>query len=94
MAKIALELLNPSSAKELSEIIAAVGLVQNLGAMRALSTTGITQGHMRLHIDNILLQFDLPSPQKIKVRKHLEAILKEKNVIATQDAVEYLKANC
>ncbi len=94
MAKIALEILNPSSAKELSEIIAAVGLVQNLGAMRALSSTGITQGHMRLHIDNILLQFDISTPQKIKVRKHLEAILKEKNVISVQDAVEYLKANC
>ena len=33
----------------MSEIIAAVGLAQNLAALRALTTTGIQQGHMRLH---------------------------------------------
>ena len=93
MAKIAIEMLNPDSAKELSEIIAAVGLAQNLGAMRALSTVGITQGHMRLHIDNIIMQFTLDHAQKIKLRTYLEAVLKEKNVISKQNAVEYLERN-
>ncbi len=36
-------------AKRLSEIVAAVGLAQNLAALRALATTGIQKGHMRLH---------------------------------------------
>ena len=43
------------SANHLSRIIAAVGLVQNLGAIRALCTEGIIQGHMKLHIDNLLM---------------------------------------
>lgn len=54
-AKMCLGMLNVSSANELSRIIAAVGLVQNLGAIKALCTNGIIQGHMKLHIDNLLL---------------------------------------
>jgi hydroxymethylglutaryl-CoA reductase len=42
-------LLGVKGARELAEIIAAVGLAQNLGALRALATTGIQDGHMRLH---------------------------------------------
>ena len=38
-----------SDARALSEVVAAVGLAQNLAALRALTTTGIQQGHMRLH---------------------------------------------
>lgn len=55
MAKISLKLMNISSANHLARVAAAVGLVQNLGAIRALAAEGITQGHMRLHMDNILL---------------------------------------
>lgn len=54
-AKLCLGMLNVSSANELARIIAAVGLVQNLGAIKALCTNGIIQGHMKLHIDNLLL---------------------------------------
>ncbi|CEG57636.1 hydroxymethylglutaryl-CoA reductase, degradative [Legionella fallonii] len=54
-AKMCLRMMNISSANQLSRIIAAVGLVQNLGAIRALCTDGIIQGHMKLHIDNLLL---------------------------------------
>jgi len=43
------------SAQELGEIAAAVGLAQNLGALRALSTEGIQRGHMALHARNIAL---------------------------------------
>jgi hydroxymethylglutaryl-CoA reductase len=38
-----------NSARELAEVIAAVGLAQNLAALRALATGGIQAGHMRLH---------------------------------------------
>ena len=54
-AKMCLRMIGVNSANELSEVIAAVGLVQNLGALRALCTDGIIQGHMKLHIDNLLL---------------------------------------
>lgn len=54
-AKMCLRMMNISSANELSQVIAAVGLVQNLGAIKALCTNGIIEGHMKLHIDNLLL---------------------------------------
>lgn len=54
-AKMCLRMMNITSANELSQIIAAVGLVQNLGALKALCTEGIIQGHMKLHIDNLVL---------------------------------------
>lgn len=48
-AQIALRILNIQSARQLAEICAAVGLAQNLAAMRALATEGIQRGHMSLH---------------------------------------------
>jgi hydroxymethylglutaryl-CoA reductase len=54
-ARLCLKMMDIESANQLSRVIAAVGLVQNLGAMRALCTEGIIQGHMKLHIDNLLL---------------------------------------
>jgi hydroxymethylglutaryl-CoA reductase len=48
-AKVALKLMDVRSARELAEVMAAVGLAQNLGALRALSTEGIQRGHMTLH---------------------------------------------
>lgn len=54
-AQMCLRMMNINSANQLSRIIAAVGLLQNLGAVRALCTEGIIQGHMRLHLDNLLM---------------------------------------
>ena len=48
-AKFALQILGVKSAKELAMVMAAVGLAQNLAAMRALSSEGIQAGHMKLH---------------------------------------------
>lgn len=55
IAKIALKILGVSSAKELAEVMAAVGLAQNLAALRALVTEGIQRGHMRLHAKNLAI---------------------------------------
>jgi len=49
IAKISLKILNVSTARELAEVIGAVGLAQNLAALRALATEGIQRGHMKLH---------------------------------------------
>lgn len=55
LARIALKILQVQTAQELGEIAAAVGLAQNLGALRALSTEGIQRGHMALHARNVAL---------------------------------------
>ena len=54
-AKVALKILGVQSARELAEVMAAVGLAQNLGALRALSTEGIQKGHMALHARQVAL---------------------------------------
>ena len=48
-ARVALKILGVQTARELAEVMAAVGLAQNLAAIRALATTGIQAGHMQLH---------------------------------------------
>lgn len=55
-AQAAQALLGVETAVELTEIIAAVGLVQNLAALRALASEDIQRGHMALHAHNIALK--------------------------------------
>ncbi|CAB3629822.1 3-hydroxy-3-methylglutaryl-coenzyme A reductase [Achromobacter marplatensis] len=55
LAKLALKIMDVKSAQELGEVAVAVGLAQNLGALRALATEGIQRGHMALHARNIAL---------------------------------------
>ncbi|WP_322800468.1 hydroxymethylglutaryl-CoA reductase, degradative [Thermoflexus sp.] len=55
LARVALKILGVSSARELAEIMAAVGLAQNLAALRALATEGIQRGHMELHARQIAM---------------------------------------
>ncbi|MEZ5039633.1 MAG: hydroxymethylglutaryl-CoA reductase [Saprospiraceae bacterium] len=54
LAHRSLELLGHPSAKELMMVIAATGLAQNFAAVRSLVTTGIQQGHMKMHLLNML----------------------------------------
>jgi hydroxymethylglutaryl-CoA reductase len=54
-AKAALKLLGVRTARELAEIIAAVGLAQNLAALRALASEGIQRGHMKLHARQVAI---------------------------------------
>jgi len=54
MARRSLELLGNPTAKELMQIVAATGLAQNFAAIKSLVTTGIQQGHMKMHLLNIL----------------------------------------
>ena len=53
LARLAIRMMDVQSAQELGEIVVAVGLAQNLGALRALATEGIQRGHMALHARNI-----------------------------------------
>lgn len=54
LAKRSLEILGAPSSRELMSVIASVGLAQNFAAVRSLITTGIQQGHMKMHLGNIL----------------------------------------
>lgn len=53
MAKLSLKILGVKTARELGEVMAAVGLAQNMAALRALAAEGIQKGHMSLHARNI-----------------------------------------
>jgi len=76
IAKIALKILGVKSARELAEVMAAVGLVQNLAALRALAHEGIQRGHMSLHARNIAIMagatgelIDIIAERMVKERK-------------------------
>lgn len=90
-AKICMNLLACQSANELSRVIAAVGLVQNLGALRALTTVGIIEGHMKLHIKNLTLGAGASEKELPYVQKKLEEVLALKKRISLSNAIDALK---
>lgn len=90
-AKISMKMLGVTSANELSCIMAAVGLVQNLGALRALTTVGIIEGHMKLHIKNLSLGAGATEVEMPFVVKKLEEILALRKRISLSNAIEVLK---
>ncbi|WP_428223467.1 hydroxymethylglutaryl-CoA reductase, degradative [Flavobacterium sp.] len=86
LVKVALEMLEKPSAQELMQIIAVAGLAQNFAALRSLTTTGIQQGHMKMHLMNILNQFQANEEERKQVVKHFE-----KNTVSHSAVVEYLE---
>ena len=73
LAKLSLEMLGHPSASELMCITACVGLAQNFGAVRSLITTGIQQGHMKMHLTNILHHLGATEAQKADAQQHFSA---------------------
>ena len=76
VAKVALKILGVKTAMELSEVMAAVGLAQNLAALRALAHEGIQRGHMSLHARNVAIMagatgdlIDLIAERMVEERK-------------------------
>jgi hydroxymethylglutaryl-CoA reductase len=86
-ARIALKLMKVQTAQELAEVIASVGLAQNLGALRALATEGIQRGHMTLHARQIAIAAGATENQ---VERLASLLVKEKNV-RLERAQELLK---
>lgn len=72
LVKLSLEMLENPSAKELMQIVAVAGLAQNFAALRSLTTTGIQDGHMKMHLNNILNQFEANDEERIIIRKHFK----------------------
>ncbi len=90
-AALCMRMMHIQSANDLSRILASVGLVQNLGALRALTTVGIIEGHMKLHIKNLTLGAGASEKEIPFVQKKLEEILRLKKRISLSHAIEVLK---
>jgi len=82
LAKLSLEILQNPSAKELMQIIAVAGLAQNFAAIKALTTTGIQQGHMKMHLMNILNQLEANLQEKEIIVKQLNGKTVSHNTVA------------
>ncbi|WP_375241605.1 hydroxymethylglutaryl-CoA reductase, degradative [Lacinutrix sp.] len=72
LVKVALDILGKPSAKELMQIVAVAGLAQNFAALRSLTTTGIQEGHMKMHLMNILNQFNATHEEKEEIIQHFK----------------------
>jgi len=72
LVKFALQMLEKPSAAELMQIVATAGLAQNFAALRSLTTTGIQEGHMKMHLNNILNQFEATDEERSLVKKHFK----------------------
>jgi hydroxymethylglutaryl-CoA reductase len=72
LVKIALEILQKPSAEELMQIVAVAGLAQNFAALRSLVTTGIQEGHMKMHLLNILNQLGATEEDKKTLVQHFK----------------------
>ena len=90
-ARICLEMLDIHSSNELSRVCAAVGLVQNLGALKALTTVGIIEGHMKLHIKNLTLGVGATADESPSLQRKLEQLLAVKKRITHTDAWQILQ---
>lgn len=66
VVKRGLELLGNPSSKELMMIAAAIGLANNFSAVKSLTTVGIQQGHMKMHLFNIMNHFGATEAEKEK----------------------------
>jgi hydroxymethylglutaryl-CoA reductase len=87
LARIALKILNVESANELSQVGAALGLAQNVAALRALAAEGIQKGHMALHSRNIAKIAGVPENLLEKVANKMI----EENKIRVDYAKEILQ---
>ncbi len=90
LVKFSLEMLGNPSATELMEIVAVAGLAQNFAALRSLTTSGIQQGHMKMHLNNILNQHQATKEEKQEVIAHFENKTASHNLVV--DFLESLRA--
>ena len=86
MVKLSLEMLEKPSAKELMEAVAVAGLAQNFAALRSLTTTGIQEGHMKMHLNNILNQFQVTNEERVLIKNHFKD-----TVVSHSAAVDFIE---
>ena len=86
LVKLCLEILQKPSAKELMEIVAVAGLAQNFAALRSLTTTGIQEGHMKMHLNNIINQFEANEEERHLIKAHFK-----KTAVSHSAVVEFIE---
>ncbi|KAF2508067.1 hydroxymethylglutaryl-CoA reductase, degradative [Flavobacterium zhairuonense] len=86
MVKLCLEILEKPSATELMEITAVAGLAQNFAALRSLTTTGIQEGHMKMHLNNIINQFEATHEERQLIKAHFK-----KTAVSHSAVVEFIE---
>ena len=94
-AQLALDFMQISSSEQLAKISAAAGLLQNFSALNALVGEGIIQGHMKLHLSNIVYeltsQIDISDQAKQKLYNSLSEKLKQDKKVSLSDGKEILQ---
>jgi len=86
LVKLCLEILQKPSAKELMEVVAVAGLAQNFAALRSLTTTGIQEGHMKMHLNNIINQFEANEEERLLIKTHFK-----KTAVSHSAVVEFIE---
>jgi hydroxymethylglutaryl-CoA reductase len=86
LVKLSLEMLEKPSASELMQIVAVAGLAQNFAALRSLTTTGIQEGHMKMHLNNIINQFEASAEERHLIKNHFKS-----NVVSHAAVVEFIE---
>jgi len=87
LVKFALEMLERPSAKELMQVVAVAGLAQNFAALRSLTTTGIQEGHMKMHLGNIINQFEATDAERLLIVNHFE-----NNAVSHSAVADYIES--
>ena len=87
LVKLCLDILEKPSARELMEITAVAGLAQNFAALRSLTTTGIQEGHMKMHLNNIINQFEATDEERHLIKVHFK-----KNTVSHSAVVEFIES--
>ena len=90
-AQLCLKMLKVNSAAELARVVTAVGLVQNLGALRALSTVGVVRGHMNLHITNLAMTAGATESELPTVQRQLQYQLYHQKKISVSEVESILR---
>lgn len=86
LVKLSLEMLEKPSSQELMQIVAVAGLAQNFAALRSLTTTGIQEGHMKMHLNNILNQFEANEEERKMIEHHFKT-----NPVTHASVVEFIE---
>jgi len=87
-ARLCLKILGVKDSRELAMVMASVGLVQNLAAIRAIVTEGINRGHMELHARNIAMSLGIPVE---KIDDVVDAVVSEARKEGKRINTEFVK---
>jgi hydroxymethylglutaryl-CoA reductase len=72
LAKLAMQILDKPSAQELMMYLAVAGLASNFSALKALLSSGIQEGHMKLHLNNIMNQLQIPEENRSEIQRYFQ----------------------